>query len=401
MAGDAPPPFPVRVVRHRSRGRELATTAACARGTVLLRNLPFALVPCDAQLSSLCARCLSGDARLTACRSACGLHLCAACAADPSWNAVHLAGECVSLRCLWQLLGTTPGGGVDESAGLRLLLRVTYTLHVARAASYGAEGDDDIDGDAVSDGPDSLDALLTHWDSLSDAAAAAAEGLAATARSLLLSVARESRESLALAAAKLACNSFDLVDAETGTSLAEGLYPSIASCINHSCAPNADFVVEAGKNAGALAIRALRPLEAGERITIAYCNLFTAAKKRRAHLRETYHFTCRCPRCVGGADAPHVQPLAGALRDALPLLGSAAGKAAVASAAAALAAAVEPLVAAGDDWARLTLARAQHSQLVSSSRSCNVDAAKLAHELSLLLGDTHPFAVRARSLIVA
>jgi len=384
------PPFPVRVAQSRICGRQLRTTCACARGDVLLRNLPFALVPCDAQLARLCARCLSAAAPVTACERRCGLCLCSACAVDPAWRAVHAAGECVSLQCLWSLLETQPGCGAHESAGIRLLLRVVYASQLAGKLESTC-----VDGDAVADGPESLTQLLSHWETLPDAAVHAAEGLAATARRLLVATARSSRESLALLAARLACNAFDLVDAETGDSVGEGLYPSIAVSVNHSCAPTADFVVEVGANSGALALRALRPLAAGEAVTVSYCNAFSTASSRRQHLKEAYLFMCRCQRCVTGAGAAHVLPLAAALRTAVQC----GGRTEMAAAAAALAAAVQPLVDGGDDWARLTLARARWAALrAGMPGEVRKDVGVLASELALLLGASHPFVARVAAL---
>lgn len=383
---DEPPlPFPVRVARHRLRGRELRTSESVPRGAVLLRNLPFALVPCDAQLARLCAGCLASEA-LTACAAGCGMRLCPPCAVEPRWLAAHEGGECFSLKQLWALLACPPGGVGPETAGLRLLLRCVYVQGAPQphAAAEDAE-------DAVADGPDSLSELLSHWEALPAASAAAAEALAATARRLLLASSRRSREALSLLAADLACNSFDLVDAESGDSLGEGLFPSLAVCVNHSCRPSADFVLESGPGGGALALRALRPLARNQPVTIGYCNLFTAAEQRRAHLRSTYCFDCDCARCRAGAGAPGVPPLARALRAALP------GE--EAAAADALAAAVLPLVEAGEDWARLTLARARAAQL--RARPEAAAAAELAGELEALLGRAHPFTARVRAVAEA
>jgi len=371
------------VARHRLRGRELRTSESVPRGAVLLRNLPFALVPCDAQLARLCAGCLASEA-LTPCAAGCGLHICPSCAFEPRWLAAHEAGECFSLKQLWALLACPPGGGEQESAGLRLLLRCVYVQGAPPHPHAAAD-------DAVADGPDSLSELLSHWEALPAASAAAAEALAATARRLLLASSRRSREALSLLAAALACNSFDLVDAESGDSLGEGLFPSLAVCVNHSCRPSADFVLESGPGGGALALRALRPLARNQPVTIGYCNLFTAAEQRRAHLRSTYCFDCDCARCRAGAGAPGVPPLARTLR--------AASSGEEAAAADVLVAAVLPLVEAGEDWARLTLARARAAQL--RARPEAAAAAELAGELEALLGRAHPFTARVRAVAEA
>jgi hypothetical protein len=57
--------------------------------------------------------------------------------------------------------------------------------------------------------------------------------MADTARWCLVAGARRGREALAREAAALWCNSFDIVDAESGASLGEGLWPSAALGLNH------------------------------------------------------------------------------------------------------------------------------------------------------------------------
>ena len=370
-------PFAVRVRSHAERGRELYTSAAAPAGACLLRCLPFALVPADACLATHCARCLASTALLHRCADACGLALCVACSLDASWRTVHRSGECVSLRALWQLLDCAPGGGEKETAGLRLLLRTRYAALCDDLPPPSCE-----EGDALSDGPDSLPSLVSHWEDVSDAQRESAFALAETARFVLVASARASREVLAELACTLAANAFDLVDAESGLSLGEGLYPSIAVCVQHSCEPSADFVVETGANNGALALRSLRALRSAEMVSISYASNFPSTADRRRHLSDAYCFECLCPRCKAGDGAPHILPLARALREA-------ATPAAVRAAAQALVAAVQPLVDGGADWARLTLARGKWALLRETGRVPERRA--LAEELERLLGEAHPW----------
>ena len=382
---DSPSPFPVSVVSHRSRGRELKAVLPICRGSVAVRCLPLALVPADAQLRLRCAACLSALERCEPC--SCGYALCGACRDGPCWLAVHSAGECVSLRHLWALLKRTPGdaGNADSSAA-RLLIRLAYLQVTVVPAATGCPR-----GDALSDEAESLDELLSHFDELSEVQTQHAYDLADTVRWCLVARARSSRERLAQLAAKLWCNCFDVVDAESGASIGEGLYPSLAICVNHSCAPNADFQWEEG-NRGALSIRTLRDVAAGEKLSIAYCSLFASTTSRRRHLRSTYFFDCRCRRCARRDGAPHVLPLA---KRALETAASAVQDAGVwpqaALAACELEAAVAPLVAAGADWARLTLCRARWTRLRGSGGSGSAALEALGDELDWLLGTDHTF----------
>ena len=419
MADDPTQPFPIRLQRHRSRGRELLASEAIAAGGVVIRNLPLALAPADSQLSSCCAACLSsvGGASAKPCSGRCGYVLCASCAADGRWAATHELGECVSLRQLWTLLGrdgpspptgkrprldsaAPPVGG--DSAALRVLLRLAYT-RVAERRPGSQAVDECPHGEALSDDCSAADELVSHFDELSEAQQGHAYNMAETARWCLTGDARQSREALAHRAAMLWCNSFDVVDAETGVSLGEGLWPSLALGLNHSCEPNCDFHWEPD-NAGAMCVRALRDIAAGEVLSIAYLNLFSA--KRREHLRSTYFFTCRCRRCTTRDAAPHVPPLAKAAAEAIALAKDPATWARVAEAAVALEAAVAPLVAAGADWARLTLARARWLRLRAAEHGAtgpapllSVDA--LRAELTRLLGERHPWTRRVDAAFCA
>ena len=168
-----------------------------------------------------------------------------------------------------------------------------------------------------------------------------------------------------------------------------------------SCEPNCDFHWEPA-NAGAMCVRALRDICQGDVLCIAYCNLFTA--NRRKHLRETYHFTCRCGRCVSRDAALHVPPLAKAAAEAVAAAGDKAGWARADEVAAALEAAVAPIVAAGADWARLTLARARWVRLRAREHGVRAgapapDAAALHAELTRLLGDRHPWTQRVQACV--
>jgi hypothetical protein len=245
-------PFPVRLKRHRSRGRELLASADLAAGIVVLRCLPLALAPADSELSRCCAACLSSAAGAAAhvCAGGCGYVLCASCAADGRWAATHALGECVATRHLWTLLGrhgpsplvgdkrpeSAPEAPAGDSAALRVLLRLAYVrVAEARAARTGLppHAAECPHGDALSDDCDAADDLVSHFDALSEEQQAHAFSLADTARWCLTGDARQSREALARQAATMWCNSFDVVDAETGASLGEGVWPSLALGLNH------------------------------------------------------------------------------------------------------------------------------------------------------------------------
>lgn len=45
-------------------------------------------------------------------------------------------------------------------------------------------------------------------------------------------------------------------------------------------------------------LTALRPIAAGEEITVKYCELDLSREERQAELRTKYGFECQCERCI-------------------------------------------------------------------------------------------------------
>jgi len=72
-----------------------------------------------------------------------------------------------------------------------------------------------------------------------------------------------------------------------------GLFP-LASIFNHSCLPNCTYTNEGAH----LTIRLLRPVSEGEELCINYTELYSARDERRAELKASKFFECRCRRCT-------------------------------------------------------------------------------------------------------
>lgn len=72
------------------------------------------------------------------------------------------------------------------------------------------------------------------------------------------------------------------------------VFPTI-SLIQHSCVPNAtkDFVPEPNY----LGIQALREINAGEQITLAYEDIYIPRAQRQANFKHIWGFECNCPAC--------------------------------------------------------------------------------------------------------
>lgn len=90
-------------------------------------------------------------------------------------------------------------------------------------------------------------------------------------------------------------------DWETNTTLGYGLFPGDVSLVNHSCDPNATrvFELEPGERPKAV-IRAVREVRAEEEVTVSYISPLLPREERARRLRESWGFTCRCPRCESG-----------------------------------------------------------------------------------------------------
>jgi SET and MYND domain-containing protein len=96
-----------------------------------------------------------------------------------------------------------------------------------------------------------------------------------------------------LGAAQL--NAFEL---RTSTDLAIScLMPPMASCFNHSCAPN--VLVACGDSARSVAFVAGDDVAPGEELCISYVDTESSGEERRHLLLHKYGFRCPCVRCSG------------------------------------------------------------------------------------------------------
>lgn len=68
-----------------------------------------------------------------------------------------------------------------------------------------------------------------------------------------------------------------------------------ASLLEHSCSPSCS---KSFTSAGAVVIRAVKPVPRGGHLSICYTDCLWGTVSRQCHLVETKHFTCRCARCV-------------------------------------------------------------------------------------------------------
>ncbi|GIQ82909.1 hypothetical protein KIPB_004133, partial [Kipferlia bialata] len=73
---------------------------------------------------------------------------------------------------------------------------------------------------------------------------------------------------------------------------------AVGSRFNHSCTPNVSKVWVDRKKKVSERFTAARDIEAGEELTIHYCDIRAERSFRRTKLEGSYHFTCTCPDCM-------------------------------------------------------------------------------------------------------
>lgn len=94
---------------------------------------------------------------------------------------------------------------------------------------------------------------------------------------------------------KIRCNLFEIRDVKMKRSVGVGLFPAL-SLINHSCNPSTKDYTR-GRY---LVLRAVRPVSAGEELTLSYTLDFAEQdKEKRRKGLQIYNFDCNCEACVG------------------------------------------------------------------------------------------------------
>ncbi|OJD33271.1 set domain-containing protein 5 [Diplodia corticola] len=76
-----------------------------------------------------------------------------------------------------------------------------------------------------------------------------------------------------------------------------GVIAARAARFNHSCVPNAGFAWNDAL--GAITVHAIREVEEGEELTVAYGDSTRRGAKRREALKRVYGFDCDCVACAG------------------------------------------------------------------------------------------------------
>ncbi|AEO65402.1 uncharacterized protein THITE_68287 [Thermothielavioides terrestris NRRL 8126] len=276
-----------------SKRRSLIATRAFAPGTPIATfSNPLLALPDGATMRTTCNYCLrvgassssssttdnnknnssSGDGSsssngtpLRACTACKAAVYCGAACQRAHWRAVHRA-ECKMFS------------RVRESAGKEWLPTPAFG---GGGGAWALEGN--VEGFRA-------DEALWRDFELQAAAAAVYAGLLESEETL-----EKAREVLC----KIQTNAFNRLDADTGLS---GIFLDVGlAMVNHSCVPNA-FI---GFDRRTAVLRAERPIQEGEEITISYIDNALPKSARQEALR-LYHFRCDCPRCRDDLDVYEV-----------------------------------------------------------------------------------------------
>ena len=268
----------------RCHGRGIRVARRFEPGNVLLKARPVAAVVAPGV--SRCHHCVCMSAQLKRCGHCGHARYCSAGCQKAAW-ASH-RNEC---RVLQRTMPHVPGTSMLLLARLLDLAHADASANTVEAAAW----------------PSSIGATLclsSHLDKLSPTRAQEFAAQAAMLRGLLAEAQPERPapppELATRLLATLACNGHTLSDDELQP-LGLGLYP-LAALTNHDCSPSAVHCFEGTT----LVLRALRPLDPGEAVTIGYVDLAQPLVVRRRELANQYAFHCACERCVSEQSrAPH------------------------------------------------------------------------------------------------
>ena len=320
-------PFGLALSVDAECGRGLTTARAFRAGEELLRVAPTVAVLSEDHVGDRCHHCLAAAASLKRCSGCQHARYCCAAHQRAAWR--HHREECAvikatrprvlgpTLRLLGRALNlppsppppppaseaasavaaAAPGAWAAGSGGLMSLRAPPELLEGAGRAEELAEQ------------AQMFCALLAHvhgGGGGSDGGSREGSAPAAAAAAPRVPPPRLASEVLA----RLATNGVTVTDEELQP-VGIGVY-GLAALANHACRPTAAQTFDA--KSGELVLRALAPLAAGAAVTVAYIDVAQPVAARRAALRSTYGFTCRCERCAA-ADAEATKAAAGSPAD--------------------------------------------------------------------------------------
>lgn len=334
----------ITVQHSATRGRGVFAARPIPAGTVVVRALPFAVVPSDDCTLTHCCVCLQRVGALAPCEGCGSVVMCERCSSSPGSRLIH-NDECAALS----RLAATPAAEQPRSTrSLRLLLRCLCArwraVHEPPERQYvGVDGEWWGEGDVAADDADDIDDLVAPPDDEhrcldcdGNGASSGADGgggddddggdelhgarlsealfdMAKQARFLLDAQMRVSHEAAASLMGQLCCNSLTVYGHGADGAREVGVAASASvAMFNHDCEPSADWLLD---ESGCLVVRTLRDHRPGDELCLSYVDVHLPAQLRRQRLLRHFFFECSCAACA--ADVARWRcALCGALNDA-------------------------------------------------------------------------------------
>ena len=300
----------IRIGVDDARGRGVFAKAAIAPGTLVVRALPFALVPNDSCMLTHCCVCLACVADPVPCpRCASAVH-CSRCA--DSAALLH-EDECAALCRL-----AAADDKLRSTRSLRLLIRcLCARWRASCVAGDDANADWWGEGDVVADEVEDIDVLVGPPEGEDDRLAPGDgsddedEQRSGVMSVDLLEMAKQARyyadsemrighEACAALMGQLCCNSLTIYGrgpGETSREVGVALSASVAM-FNHDCsANNADWALDED---GCLVVRTSASVRPGQELCLSYVDTRLPAATRQRRLRRHFFFDCQCVACSAG-----------------------------------------------------------------------------------------------------
>jgi SET and MYND domain-containing protein len=259
-----------------------------APGDIVIQEKPFTFVPFDGPKAQICYVCGKLHTMLRECNHCSEFSFCST-ACHELWAPVHAEFEC---KVHQNLAKIAKEKSVDETL-LKLAWRIGVMATLEKRGSNASYEAIFRNGSGSYEDVLSLVSHMEHyegteWTKAILPACEAMVNLLPAGTDFLLT----GRDLLGICA-RINSNAHAVIPEERPKAL--GLFCALSQ-MNHSCCPNTTF---SGMGTGPeLYCRALRPIAAGEPLTISYIDLYQPRNDRRELLQNSKFFTCTCPRCT-------------------------------------------------------------------------------------------------------
>ncbi|ORY73105.1 hypothetical protein BCR35DRAFT_307372 [Leucosporidium creatinivorum] len=281
---DLPSTLEVREVVGRGRG--IFTKTDISTGTTALSTAPLVSVLDNNNIFSRCSACFIAEDDLTPgkllsqCSLCHSLRYCSAACQKRDW--VAHKHEC---KALITFRNAAKGEGIVPDTPIRALGRLLWAMEKG-GCSYRAQ----------------VESLQSHREELTSEQKEQFFQLSVSVASYVgqqtLAASCSSAAAIIDLCSRFTSNSFSLTSPHL-SNIGVSISPLVA-LINHACLPNAVVVFPSyhtSSNPQPMRVVAIRDIKPGEELLTSYVDLGLPLRRRKAQLRESYHFECTCALC--------------------------------------------------------------------------------------------------------